>query len=130
MEKGWLKDIIRDVIALGSLPFFILVVARVWILPDFVSLIKLLLAGIFFLISFFIFKKRIIFHSGMGIILLIFLIFYYSNWKFTIFASLLYLGLLGSLIYLKKSKTAIFFGILIGAISFTISYFIIGQFFA
>ncbi|MCK4997658.1 hypothetical protein KAS08_05110 [Candidatus Pacearchaeota archaeon] len=118
-----LKELARDIVALGGLPFFILVLVRITILPDWIYFSKILIAGILFFAFYFFTKQNI--HSGLAIIVLIFLSFYYKNSQFTIFALLAYALMIGSLIYIKESKKKIFLGIGIGMLSSLISLFLI-----
>ncbi|MEK6898027.1 MAG: hypothetical protein AABX28_01570 [Nanoarchaeota archaeon] len=116
-----LREIPRDIIALGSLPFFILVLVRVSILSKQEYLMQFVLAGVLFFILMFLFKSNM--HSGLGFVMLFFTIIYYNDLKFSILAILIYLGLLASLIYFKIEKIKIFSGILFGVISSAISYY-------
>jgi hypothetical protein len=127
MKKEGLKEIARDLIALGGIPFFLLVVARLLINPDYPYLAQIIFAGILFLILKFLFKSNI--YSGLGIVLLFFISNYYQDLKFAIFATLAYILLIASLIYLKKNNKEIFKGILFGIISSVISYFSVKIFF-
>jgi uncharacterized membrane protein len=121
MKKEVIKELSRDLIALGGLPFFLLVIIRVSINPDFHYILQFVIAGILFLIMKFLFKSEI--HSGLALILLLFIGNYYGDFKFVVFATLMYLLLIASLFYLKKSSKEILKGILFGGISSAISYF-------
>ena len=90
-----LKELARDFVALGGIPFFILVLVRIMILPDWMYFSKILIAGILFFAFYFFVKQNI--HVGLAIIVLIFLSFYYKNLQFTIFALLSYVLIIGSL---------------------------------
>lgn len=122
MER--IKETARDLIALGGLPFFILIVARVWLLSKPYYSFQFIIGGFVFLILMLIFKSNL--HSGLGLIALVFTTLYYNDFKFGIFAILIYCLLLFSLIYLKKDKKEIFKGILFGGISILISYYSVG----
>ena len=80
-----LKELARDIVALGGIPFFLLVLVRITILPDWVYFSKILIAGILFFVIHFFVKQNI--HIGFAAILLIFLSLYYNDLQFTIFAS-------------------------------------------
>jgi hypothetical protein len=122
-----LKEIARDFIALGSPIFFILVIVRVSLLSNFEYLSQFVIAGILFIVLFFFIKINM--YSGLSLIVLIFTTLYYNNLRFWIFASLAYLGLLFSLIYLKEDKKKIAYGVLLGIISTIISYFTVNLIF-
>ena len=106
MKKISLKEIARDVIALGSPVFFLLVLARVALLSNFEYLSQFVIAGILFVVLFFT-------------------TIYYSDLKFSIFAILLYFGLVASLLYLKKDKREIINGVIFGLISTGVSYILV-----
>ncbi len=125
--KKTFKEIARDLIALGGIPFFILIIGRVWMLDKPYYPFQFIIGGIIFLLFMFIFKSNL--HSGLGLIALTFMLIYYNHLKFSIFASFVYLLLILSLVYLKKDKKEIFKGILFGAISSVISYYIVGGLF-
>ena len=125
--KYSLKEIVRDFIALGSPIFFILVIVRVSLLSNFEYLSQFVIAGILFIVLFFFIKINM--YSGLSLIVLIFTTLYYNNLRFWIFASLAYLGLLVSLIYLKEDKKKIAYGVLLGIISTIISYFTVNLIF-
>ena len=123
MKKISRKEIARDVIALGSPVFFLLVLARVALLSNFEYLSQFVIAGILFVVLFLFFVGNI--HSGLGIIVLFFTTIYYSDLKFSIFAILLYFGLVASLLYLKKDKREIINGVIFGLISTGVSYILV-----
>ena len=123
MNKGWFREFARDVIALGSIPFFLLVLVRIWILPNPEFLTQFIIAGGGFLLAFFIFKQNM--YSGLALITLIFTSLHYNDLRFTIFASIAYLVLLFSLFYLKEESKEIFKGILLGIISSGVGYYAI-----
>lgn len=123
MNKELFREFARDFIALGSPIFFLLVLVRIWILPNPEFLTQFIIAGGLFLASFFIFKQNI--YSGLALITLIFTILHYNDIRFTIFASLAYLVLIVSLFYLKEDNKEIFKGILLGIISTVVSYYFI-----
>lgn len=130
MNKEGLKENVnataRDIVALGSIPFFILVLVRVYLLnkPDYFS--QFLIAGVLFLILAFSFKFDK--YSGLGLVILIFTILYYNVNTYTIFSSITYVLLLISLIYLKKVKKKIFLGTATGALCSVVSYYIVNLF--
>lgn len=121
MKKSWIKEIARDIIALGGIPFFILVLIRVSILKDPIFLAQFALAGILFLILALAFKSNM--YSGLALIVGVFTSLNYNDLKYAIFVTLAYVLLLFSLIYLKEDKKKTFLGVLFGAISTIISYF-------
>ncbi|MFA5070943.1 MAG: hypothetical protein WC511_01065 [Candidatus Pacearchaeota archaeon] len=121
MKKEVIRELSRDLIALGGIPFFLLVIIRVSINPDFHYILQFVIAGILFFVMKFLFKSET--HSGLSFILLFFIGNYYWDLKFMIFATLMYFLLIASLFYLKKNNKEILKGILSGIISSAISYF-------
>lgn len=121
--KKLISETARDLIALGGIPFFILIIGRVWMLDKPYYPFQFIIGGIIFLLLMFIFKSNL--HSGLGLIALIFTLLYYEHFKFSVFAILAYCLMIFSLIYLKKSKKEIFKGILFGIISSSISYYLV-----
>jgi hypothetical protein len=121
MEK-WLREFARDLLALGSLPFFILVAVRIMMLRISYYTIGFISAGILFLILAFALKPDL--YSGLGFIMVFSLVPFYNELKFTIFAIIGYILLLGSLFYLGKKRKDVFLGIVLGFISSAIGYWI------
>jgi hypothetical protein len=119
-----LKETARDIIAFGSIPFLILVLARVWILNDNAYLLQFIIASLLFLICAFFLKADI--YTGISLIVAVLLSIHYNDSKFTFFAGIMYLILLASLVYLKKEKLKILYGILLGLISIILSHYLAG----
>jgi len=121
-NKSWKTEIARDFIALGSIPFFILVLVRIYILSQPAYFSQVAIAGALFLIFAYILKGNI--YSGLALIAGFFLSNHYNDIKFTIFAIIAYLLLGASLFYLKESKKRIFLGAVLGIISSIIGYYL------
>lgn len=124
----FLKQIARDFVALGSIPFFILVLVRVWILDTPAYFSQFVIAGSLFLIITFVFKTNL--YSGLALMMLFFTALVYNEIRYTIFGSVVYLGLLGSLFYLDYEKKKILLGILFGALSTGAGYYLVKIIFA
>ena len=114
------KEVARDIMALGSIPFFLIVIVRIIILENPEYLFQIVFAGIFFLPLYAIFKSSL--HLGLGLILVAFLSLYYQENLFTAMAIILYLGMIISATYIKIEKKKIIQGIIFGLISTTASY--------
>ncbi|MBS3087519.1 hypothetical protein J4226_02895 [Candidatus Pacearchaeota archaeon] len=119
-SKLWLRETMRDIVALGGLPFFVLVLARVWMLDNVTYFSQFAIAGIFFGLVFFLLKQD--WHAGMGLIALVFTSLYYEDVVFGVFGIAIYLALLASLIYLEKDWKKVGLGILVGGISVLVSF--------
>ena len=118
-SKNVSKELARDFLALGSIPFFILVLARIWILNDQSYFLQFVISGVLFLILTYAFKNSL--YSGLGFIMLFFTAIHYNDLKFSVLGSLVYVGLIYSLVYLKYQK--IILGFLFGALSTGIGYY-------
>lgn len=116
------KDIARDFMALGSFPFLVLVLVRIFVTTNFRELLHIVIAIILlFIISFKI--KNIEYHSAILIILAIFTSIFYAEYFYTIFAGLtVILAIYGMKKYLKKEK--VYSSAVIGLICSIISYLI------
>ena len=126
MKKEWIKDLARDLIALGGVPFLVLTIARVSMGPAYYPLEFIVSAALFFILKM-IFKAES--HAGIGVILLIFTSIYYNHVLFTVFALIVYIGIVISLFYLKKNRAEILKGILLGLVSAGIGYFTVRSIF-
>lgn len=114
MKNIFFKELARDIIALGSIPFFLLVIIRIWLLNNNSYLLQIIISGVLFLILSYFFKAN--FYAGLAWIVLFFTSKYYTDLRYSFFAILIYLSLLLSLIYLNKEKKKIVFGVLFGII--------------
>jgi hypothetical protein len=121
MKKELMQNLARDFIALGGIPFFAIVVVRIWLLDTPAYLTQFLIAGGLFLAITLILKNSI--YSGLSLIALFFTALVYADLRYTIFGSIIYLLLLGSLFYLNYGKKKIIFGVILGAITTAIGYY-------
>jgi len=120
---NWLKEIARDSLALGSIPMFIIVIARASIGSYYNFVYQILLAGLILaILSLFITYQP---HIARAIIIFIFMSFFYNDSRFTLFSAGLLVLILISLFYLKYSKKQIFYGVIFGLISSLISFYLI-----
>jgi len=122
MKKPWLNELARDLIAFGSIPFLLLTVARVSVMQAYYPM-QFVISSIIFFILREVFKASL--HAGVGLILLVFISLFYRNFLFTVFALPIYLGLIISLIYLGRSKIKVIKGVLCGAASAALGYYIV-----
>lgn len=116
---NWKKELARDFIALGGLPFFAIVLIRVYILSQPTYFYQFLIAGGLFFVVYVLLHQSI--YSGLGLIALFFTANHYQDNKYSVFGTLIYFGLLISLNYLGKDKKKIVWGVVIGAIAIFIS---------
>lgn len=126
-KKNWIQEFARDLIAIGGIPFFILVVVRSFVLDVPWYPWQFIIGGVVFLILAFIFKSDI--YSGLALVLLVFTVLFYESMRYTIVVSIFYLILLGGLVYLGKGKLKIIKGILFGAVASGVSWWIVSLLF-
>jgi membrane-associated HD superfamily phosphohydrolase len=122
MKKEWLKEQARDLIALGSIAFLVLTVVRVSVITPYYPM-QFIIGSVLFFILKMIFKAEL--HAGIGFILLTFTSLFYRNVLFTIFALIVYAGIIISLLYLKRDKELILKGIFLGMVSAGIGYIVV-----
>ncbi|MBT7102186.1 hypothetical protein HN935_01610 [archaeon] len=119
-EDGWLKVLARDLIALGGLPFFVLVLVRVWMLDNMAYFLQFAIAGVIFGLLFLFVKQDV--YAGLGLIVLVFTSLYYGDFLYSVFGSVAYCLLLVSLFYLERDWKRVIFGVLIGAVGSGVSF--------
>lgn len=122
VKKRWLNGLARDLIALGGIPFLILTIVRVSVIKPYYPMQFIISSAIFFILKA-VFGGTL--RAGIGLILVIFTSLFYSSLLFATFASLVYVGLIISLSYLKRDKKEILKGILFGGISTGTGYLIV-----
>ncbi len=126
-KKSLFQETVRDVIALGSLPFYIIVLIRTSMdanLRNNFNHLGLSLIVILFLFMVF-WKWKFEIHAALVVPLLIFVSLYYNYTNFTIFASILVFLLLASLFYLKYDWKRIVVGLIVGGMASGISWWIV-----
>ena len=126
--KDWKKEVARDILALGSIPFYLIVFIRILIMNDRTYIYQLLIAGVL-LVLFSVFigkiKLKADFYTARSFILLIFTALFYNEIEYTIFASLLWFGLLISSNYLNRGKKKeIVIGLFLGISSVAVAYLV------
>ena len=123
MKKEFIKGVSRDLLALGGLPFFLLAVSRSLIGNYYPYTFQLLISLVLItLVSLFV-KTNL--HLARSLVVLIFSVLFYNEIKFTIFASLIWILLIGSTFYLKQDRKQIVKGVLLGGIVSIITYYIL-----
>ncbi len=115
------KEIPRDILAFGSWIFYILVIARALIKPYRPFVDQLVISGIILLISELIINHDT--YTAKAIVLVFFTSLFYQDRIFTIFAFLVFLGLIFSSYYCGNKKLDILKGLMIGTISIIVGYY-------
>ncbi|MFH0876700.1 MAG: hypothetical protein V1863_00565 [Candidatus Omnitrophota bacterium] len=126
MQKTWKDEVARDLIAFGSIPFLVITLVRVSIMETYYPM-QFIISSLTFLGLRAIFKGTL--HAGIGMILVVFTSLFYESWLFSVFALLIYVGIVISLIYLKENKKDLIKGILFGAVSTVVGYIAVRLFF-
>jgi len=119
-DRIWLRETARDIIALGGLPFFVLVLVRVWMLDNVVYFSQFVIAGIVFGLAFLWIRQDV--YAGLGLIILVFTSLYYGDFLYVVFGSVAYCLLVVSLFYLGRYWKKVILGILIGGIGIGVSF--------
>ena len=123
MEKNWKKEIARDLMAFGSIPFYFIVVIRSIIGQYAIFVYQMVIAAIALFLLSKIFKKSNA-HIARGLILVIFTSLFYKESLFTTFAFLLWVVMIIAAFYIKIRKNEIFRGALFGIIVAGIAYYL------
>jgi hypothetical protein len=130
-SDNWKINLAEDFLSLGSIIFFIIVIARALIGPYWIFVLNLLISAICAIIFWFIFRQTNN-QISRAIILVVFTALFYNEIKFTFFVIIILFLILISAIYLKKEKKGRILGFISGIISSLISYWlspIIARFF-
>lgn len=122
MKTSWLKEIARDLLALGSIPFYFLVVIRAVIGKYNIFVYQMLIAALAIFILFFIIKDSDL-HVARSLVAFIFTSLFYKDITYLIFASFIWVLLLVSANYIKRNISSVFRGIIIGIISSMAGYY-------
>ena len=114
-----LRELARDFIAIGSIPFLVLTIVRVATMSPYYPMQFIISSCLFFILRW-IFKAEL--RAGIGFILLVFTSLFYKTWLFAVFAVLVYAGVIISLFYLHRDRREVFKGIFLGVLSAGIGY--------
>lgn len=123
MRRGnWKKETARDVLALGSWVFYLLVIARALIKPYRPFADHLVIAAVVLLIIGLV-VKDFDGYVSRALVLVVFTSLFYESMRFTIFASLIGIGLVISSWYVGSSRLSIVKGIGAGLIAVVVGYY-------
>ncbi|MBI1936095.1 hypothetical protein HYS31_06660 [Candidatus Woesearchaeota archaeon] len=120
--NSWLKEVARDLLALGSIPFYFLVVIRSIIGKYELFVYQMLISAIAILILCFVIKDSNM-HVARSLVILVFTGVFYKDSLFIVFASLIWLLILASAYVLRKKFSPIIRGIIIGFLSVLAGYY-------
>lgn len=115
-KRNWIKETARDILALGSIIFYFLVVGRALVGPFWIFFTFLFSAALTLLIIYYQHKKFDT-YLARGIILAMGTSFFYRDLTFTFFAAAVYFLMILSSRYLENGRLKILKGIIFGLIS-------------
>lgn len=116
MKKEWIKNISRDLLSLGSIVFYTLVVGRAMIYPYYLFLTELLIAA-FILFFIFLYIKKLDTYTARALILTVLTSRFYESLTFSLFAGSAFILIVISSIYIGNGKKEIVRGIISAVIS-------------
>jgi|GEM_PF-3574299 len=116
MKKEWLKNISRDLLSLGSIVFYILVVGRAMIYPYYLFLTELLVAAIL-LFAIYLYIKEFDTYTARALILTVLTSHFYESFTFSLFAASAFILIVVSSVYIGNDKKEITKGIIFAVIS-------------
>ena len=117
------KEVARDLIAFGSIPFYIIIIIRGLISEHQVFVNQLIISLLLvFLLSLFI--KKVDYYLTRGLILVIFTSLFYNIILFTVFAILIFLGMIVSSYYRETKINVIINGFIFGLVISFVSYYL------
>lgn len=122
MKTLWLNEIARDLLALGSIPFYFLVVIRAVIGKYNIFVYQLLISATVIFILYFVIKNSNM-HIARSFVAVAFTSLFYKETIYTVFAGLIWVLLLVSAYHIKRKSGPVFRGIIIGIISSLIGYY-------
>ncbi|MGE5307787.1 MAG: hypothetical protein ACM3OC_01725 [Deltaproteobacteria bacterium] len=122
-----LRDLARDLIAFGSIPFLLLTIVRVSFLGKPYYPLELIIGSLVFWALSLLSGAEM--RAGLGFVMLVFVSAYYHEMSFYIFGTLVYAGLVVSLLYLGYGSGRTVKGVALGAASAAAAFFIVRSFF-
>jgi len=123
MVKDWKKEVARDTIALGSIPFYFIVMIRAIVGEYMPFVYQLLIAFVVLVVLSFIVKKADM-YVARCFVLWVFTSLFYKHSLYTVFAFLLWAFLIVSSHYLKVKKDVIVKGVILGIVSSLVGYYL------
>ena len=118
----WLKEFARDLLALGSIPFYLLVVARSIIGSYYAFVYQMVIAAISIFIIYFLIKDSSL-HMARSLVVVVFTSMFYKEVIFTAFAALVWVLLVFAAYYVKRKAGYVIRGIVIGILSSLSGYY-------
>jgi len=123
MKKDWKKEVARDCIALGSIPFYLIVIIRA-IVGQYALFVYQMLIGLVVLIGLSFFVKKADMYVARCFIIWVFTSLFYKHNLFTVFALILWVFVIVSSNYLNVKKNVIIKGAVLGIVSSGVAYYL------
>lgn len=122
MAENWQKETARDIIALGSIPFYVIVVIRA-IVGQYTPFVSHLLISLIVLVILWGITRKASQHIARAFVLVVYTSFFYGAALYAIFAALLWVSMLFSSHYLKVKSKEIALGALFGVVAVAAGYY-------
>jgi hypothetical protein len=120
-NKPWVTDLQRDVLALGSVVFYFLVIGRALVGPFWDLFVPLMIiAATLVIVNYF--SKRFDLYITRGIVLAIFVTRHYGDIIFGVFAAIAMTAMIIASVNLGTSKKKIEQGVLLGLLCGVLMY--------
>lgn len=120
---GWLKEVSRDALALGSWVFFLLVIGRAFIGPYYPFAYQLIISAITLVLISLIFRD----YEGYvarALVVGILTVIFYEDFGFGVFTGLIFIGVVFASWYLGNNWKRIVYGLIIGGIGAGLGYYL------
>ena len=121
----WKKEAARDVLALGSWIFYLIVIARALIKPYRPFVDQVVIAGVVLLVLLFLIKDSDG-YLARGLVLVVFTSIFYQDNLFTGFVFLAMIGMIASSWYVGNSFRKIVVGLVVGGVGVGVGYCVAG----
>ena len=116
------KEIARDVLALGSWVFYLIVIARALIKPYRPFADQIIIAAIVLILIGLVYKNWDG-YVARALVLVVFTTIFYQSMIYGIFVSLVGMVLIYSSWYVGNTSKKIFYGLVVGVISIVVGYY-------
>ena len=123
MKVNWKKEAARDIIALGSVPFYFIVIIRTLVGPFWEFFNQLLIGGSVIFVLYY-FMKDTNYYISRAIMLFVFTSLFYKDTLYTVFTLGVVVVFVLSLNYLKVKKEGIINGIVMGLLGSAAGYYL------
>jgi hypothetical protein len=123
-DKNWKKEAARDVLALGGIAFYFIVVGRSFVGAHYTFVWQIVIAAVLAFIASQVIEKAD-YHIARGLILVIFTTFFYDEKTYTIFAWIIFAAMILCSLYVWKDKKKLLYGAALGAAISALSYYLV-----